>query len=204
MVNINVYESLFQCCNRHRELLLHQCAGLSKTAFAALPGPDVEFFCPQCRLSKYETLLSEFKSVVDTLENRVKILERQVQCTDYTGNLPTNTQASPQISVKSRDNKITGMVNSLLNEKREKSRYRLNTIVHNVTGSTAEDGLTRKQQDIEVVTSLFQQHLGISSSISRAFRLDQKHEKPRLLKIPVISDAEKTSILRNSIKFRYQ
>lgn len=52
-----------------------------------------------------------------------------------------------------------------------------------------------------VVTSLFQQHLGISPSISRAFCLGQKRQKPRLLKISVSSDVEKASILRNGIKF---
>ena len=80
----------------------------------------------------------------------------------------------------------------------------MNIIVHNVKESTAEDGSTRKQQDIEVVTSLFQQHLDISPSISRAFCLGQKHQKPRPLKITVSSDAEKASILCSSIKFRDQ
>ena len=67
----------------------------------------------------------------------------------------------------------------------------MNIILHNVKEATAEDDLTRKQQDIEVVTSLFQQHLGISPSISRAFRLGQKHQKPRFSKITVGFDAEK-------------
>ena len=47
-------------CDRTCNSWLHrQCAGLSrssKTAFASFPGPDVEFFCPHCRLCKYETL----------------------------------------------------------------------------------------------------------------------------------------------------
>ena len=32
------------CDGACKSWLYHQCAGLSKTAFAALPGPDVEFF----------------------------------------------------------------------------------------------------------------------------------------------------------------
>ena len=64
--------------------------------------------------------------------------------------------------------------------------------------STTEDGLTRKQQDIEVVSSLFDhvidQHLGVDPSISRAPL--PWSEKPRFLKITVSSDAEKAAILR--------
>ena len=142
--------------------------------------------------------------MVNTLENRVKDIEGKVQCNYLTESSPANTQSSPQVSVESRYNQITSMVNSLLNKEKEKSRCRLNLIFHNVKESTAEDGLTTKQQDIEVVSFLFEQHLGVSPTISRAFLLGQKHRKPRNLKITVTSDAEKATILRNSIKFHDQ
>ena len=107
--------------------------------------------------------------------------------------LPTNADSSSQIQ---------SMVNSFINEEKEKAKRRLNLIVHNVTESTNEDGLIRKKHDIDYVTSTIQQYLGVNVIINKAFRLGQRNDKPRLLKISVNSEAEKALVLRSTIKLK--
>jgi len=50
---------------------------------------------------------------------------------------------------------------------------RLNLIVHNVTEPTNKDGLIRKKHDTDFIASTFQQYLGVSVTINKAFRLGQ-------------------------------
>ena len=71
----------------------------------------------------------------------------------------------------------------------------LESIVHNVTESTDEEGLNRKKHDIDFVTSTFQQYLGVSVTINKAFHLGKHSDKPGLLKISLNSESEKASLL---------
>ena len=72
---------------------------------------------------------------------------------------------------KDPTNQVTAMVTSLLNEEKEKAKRPLNLIVHNVTESTSEVATIRKKHDINCVSDIFQQYLGTSATISKAFRL---------------------------------
>ena len=78
----------------------------------------------------------------------------------------------------------------------------MNLIVHNVTELTDEEGLIRKKQDINFVTSTFQQYLGVSVTINNAFHLGKHSDNPRLLKISVNSEVEKASLLWNANKLK--
>ena len=95
---------------------------------------------------------------------------------------------------------------SFLSEEKEKSKRKLNLIVHNAPESTETQGPARKQHDIDYITGALQQYLGITTKIEKAFRLgkhDEKcGEKPRLMKITVASKHDKVAILRNCTKFR--
>ena len=73
----------------------------------------------------------------------------------------------------------------------------MNLIVHNLEESSATDGPARKQDDIKKCLSVFQTHLGLSLSITNAFQLGQRSEKPRLLKISLSSAKDKASILKS-------
>ena len=60
---------------------------------------------------------------------------------------------------------------------------RLNLIIHNVGESKVDDGPSRKQEDISVVSSVIKKHLEISTTITNAFLRGKKGTKPtRLLK----------------------
>ena len=97
---------------------------------------------------------------------------------------------------------ISSVMCSFLSEEKEKSKRKLNLIVHNAPESTDEQGLARKQHDIDFVTGAFQQYLGITTKIEKAFRLGKRGEKPRLKKITVASEHDKVAILRRCTKFR--
>jgi len=75
-------------------------------------------------------------------------------------------------------------------------------MIHNVPESSAEDGLTRKNHDVDFVTQMCQTQFNTKVMINKAFHLGKKGAKPRLLKIGLSSDAEKSAILKNSTKLR--
>ena len=107
----------------------------------------------------------------------------------------TNTDAPiastpPNISTTTND-QITTIVLSYINEEKEKAKKKPYLIIHNVGESTSEDGLQRKKEDIDNISSIFQQYLDVSPSIIKALCLGICCEKPRLLKVTVSSESEK-------------
>ena len=50
--------------------------------------------------------------------------------------------------------------------------------------------------------SMFQQQFNITTTITKAIRIGQHREKPRLLKSTVSTESEKAAILRNCTKLR--
>ena len=98
------------------------------------------------------------------------------------------------------DDQISTIVTSYINEEKEKARRRLNLIVHNISESKADNVLSRKTEDINVVSSALKKHLGVSATITNTFCLGKKGTKPRLLKITVTSDMEKALILTKLCK----
>jgi len=196
--------------------LHRQCAGLSKVVFTSFQNSDKPFHCPHCRINNYELQLNNMKSTITSLEQRVNSLESQVSNlqqhivasnndqtlmnTDGTAN-KTATPTSPPTTDDST-NHIGSIISTFLNEEKEKAKRCLNLIVHNVNESTSDDGPTRKQHDIRTISSIFQQQLNITATITKAFRIGQHKEKPRLLKISVSTESEKAAILQNCIKLR--
>ena len=71
--------------------------------------------------------------------------------------------------------------------------------------STEDDPAARKNDDIAVVTDLFQiiKHMKIKSTINKAVCIGKKDSsKSRLLKLTVSNIDEKSAILRNNYKFK--
>ena len=93
-------------------------------------------------------------------------------------------------------------MSSFLNEEKEKSKCKLNLIVHSAPESTDERGLVRKQHDIDFVTGASQQYLGITTKTEKALRLGKRGEKPCLMKVTVASEQDKVAILLRCSKFR--
>ena len=71
----------------------------------------------------------------------------------------------------SHSDEISWAVSSVLKEEKEKSKRRLNIILHNIPKSTAENIDTWKQHDVDTAKTIVNQHLGIPASLSQAVRL---------------------------------
>ena len=57
-------------------------------------------------------------------------------------------------------NKTTSeVITSFLDEEKERSKRRLNVIIHNVEESSADNGKVRKEQDINTVMSIFNKYM---------------------------------------------
>ena len=80
---------------------------------------------------------------------------------------------------------LSSVVFSFLNEEKEKSESKLNLIVHNAPECTDKKDLVRKQHDIDFVTGVLQQYLGITIKIEKSFCLEKHGEKPLLMKVIV-------------------
>ena len=61
--------------------------------------------------------------------------------------------------------------------------------------SFATSGAERTSKDIAKVSKVLQEVLKVPCSITKAFRIGKKKDKPRLLKVSVQSLEEKTNIL---------
>ena len=114
----------------------------------------------------------------------------------------TKTSDSVNISTPITPESVEHIAVSLVSEQKEKERRQLNIIVHKLKESTATDGPSRKSDDIKRCESLFQTYLGIEVSIANTFRLGQKSDKPRFLKLSLSSLHEKGEILKNKYKLK--
>ena len=116
------------------------------------------------------------------------LLSTQTVATFYTSNLAPS---------KNQPKQLTAIVTSFISKEKEKVKRCLNLIVHNIAESTSEDGAIRKNHNVESISLILQQYLGISATINKAFRLGQCGEKS---KITVASEVEKATVLCISTK----
>lgn len=72
-----------------------------------------------------------------------------------------------------------------MNEEKEKEKKHLNLIIHNLEEPTDEDGLARKEADIQKASKVIHDYLGVSATINNAIRLGKFGAKLCLLKISV-------------------
>ena len=99
------------------------------------------------------------------------------------------------------------VITAFLNEEKERSKRRLNVIIHNVEESSAENGIARKEQDVQKVKLIFDEYMGVKSNIANALRIGKKGEpgpnvKPRLLKVALATEHDKSLLLQNCTKLR--
>ena len=190
---------------------------MSKNTYVKLSDCDDPYVCPNCTIINQAEEIAKLKKTVETLtselaglknlEQKVANIESRLVTTDsltaedQTADSAAASLPSPS-SINTSSNQISTIVSSYINEEKETAKRRLNLIIHNVSESTQEDGLARKQEDINKVSSIFQQYLNVSLTITKANRLGKRSEKPRLLKFTVSSESEKASILRNISKLR--
>ena len=161
----------------------------------------------ESRITAVETSVTEIQCSERKLHDTVKSVETQIEAfqnsiksllNDHTTKLskvPTSVNAVSPDSAEQ-------IAVSLLSEQKEKEKRQLNVIIHKLEESTANDGLSRKQEDIKKCESLFQKYLGAKVAITNAFRLGKKSNRPRLLKITLSNMEEKATILRHKSKLR--
>jgi len=189
----------------------HQCAQLSAEDLTILSkvSDRVIFFCTQCfgkvpaalttyAISEKHTILDNRLSTVETKLNELKqeLTEQISKCHDL---LTSKDKAEPSEFMAST-------IVSTMNEEKERDRRRFNLIIHNAPESTAELAVTRKTDDIDLATDIFNVYLGAKATVTKALRLGKKTEKntdkPRLMKVTVDTLESKAFILRNCTKLR--
>ena len=73
-----------------------QCAGLSKPNFNLLHNSKVPFCCPHCRLQRYKSQLSDFKSTITQLQNKVSKLEIKLLGLSPNDSMNLDTSSGPR------------------------------------------------------------------------------------------------------------
>ena len=161
----------------------------------------------ESRITAVETSVTEIQCSERKLYESVKSVESQIESfqksiksllnehTTQLSKVSTSVNAVPPESAEQ-------IAVSLLSEQKEKEKWQLNIMIHKLEESTADDGQSRKQDDIKKCVSLFQNYLGEKVAITNAFRLGKKSNRLRLLKLTLSSMEEKALILRNKSKLR--
>ena len=96
--------------------------------------------------------------------------------------------------------KDTNTLSTAINEEKEKSKCKLNLIVHNLSEFLKENGDDRKQEDIAVATKLLDKYMETSAKVVKAFCIGQCKDKPHLLKLQSVLNKKRLNCtkLRNS------
>ena len=82
--------------------------------------------------------------------------------------------ASTSLNPGKVNGNVSSIVSTFINEEKEKSKRKLNLIVHNLAESSKDDSAARKKDDIASVSKICQQHMGISVKIDKAFHLGKR------------------------------
>ena len=194
--------------------LHRKCAGMSNKCFARLADSNNKFLCVYCMLFEQTTLVKDLSEEINSLKTKLAPESTIAGNTNNLQNMDTsnvvdgsNPTANAACTgngqtIANTDKQILTVVTNYINEEKEKSKRRLNVIMHNIPESTSEDGNTRRKHDTDFVTDMCQKHLNTAVSITKCFRLGKKGSKPRLLKISLSTEIEKAKLLRNCTKLR--
>lgn len=178
------------------------CASLSSEEYSVLSSSSckIMFFCSLCYYRVPFAL--RIQDEQQKSEDRLKSVEDKLtEVVDKMTSSPTQQVSTNEDSLNSVANNIAA---SLAAEQKDKERRELNIIVHNIDESPATSGAERKSEDIAKVSEVIQKVLKVPCSITKAFRIGKKKDKPRLLKVSVHSLQEKINILRNKRKLKDQ
>lgn len=97
---------------------------------------------------------------------------------------------------------ITASVLSALSEAKEREKRCLNLNLHNLQKPNNDNGLVRKEADIQRAFSIIKDYLGISATVKNAVWLGKRGKKPRLLNITIDTPQTKAAILRKRTTLR--
>jgi len=86
--------------------------------------------------------------------------------------------SQPKLAGRRQHDEIAEAVSSVLKEEKEKSKRKLNIILHNIPESDADTPEVRKEHDTDSVKAIINQHLSIPASVSNVTQLGKKSDKP--------------------------
>jgi len=188
-----------------------KCIGFSKQLFKVMCESDDQFLFSYCLLACYQKEIVELSDKVKTLSLEIAQLKSQdprsvIDETENFHSHVSNHTDQPSITSHphiSSPQDISGMITSALSKEKEKEKWQLNLIVHNLKESQDSDPHKRKESDIKVTKDLFQEYLRVQVNVTNASRIGKKSDninKPHLLKVTVNSTREKVQVLRNCTK----
>jgi len=131
------------------------------------------------------------------------VIEHQETDSESVTNQSPDSLLSNNINVV--ESKAIDVVKSPISKEKDKANRCLNVIIHNVVESSASEGLTRKEHDLEQVKKNFQQIMPSFIEITKCVCIGRKIDKPNkshLVKIGVNTEPIKKQILQNFIKLR--
>ena len=96
-----------------------------------LQNTSTPFYCPHCQLKSYESIISNLKLNMATLENKVTSLEKQLEAIKgsapcLTDPVAGDSQNHPAISQTQSD---INTIKFFISEEKERSKRRLNLII---------------------------------------------------------------------------
>jgi len=89
--------------------------------------------------------------------------------------------SQPILADRRQHDEIAKAVSSVLKEEKEKSKRKLNIILHNIPESDADTPEVRKEHDTDSVKTIINQHLSIPASVSNVERNLINHDFLELL-----------------------
>ena len=92
---------------------------------------------------------------------------------------------------------ITNTVYTAINEEKKREKRQLNLIIHNLVEVNSDQGEVRKADNIKHTLDIFNNYLGVKSTVSKAICLGKRSTKPQLLKVIVESVEAKAFILHS-------
>ena len=151
----------------------------------------------QALMDKFDSIDSKLKEKADVdemrrLEERVEKLEQSVV------KLEKSAGGEKKEATSTETGHGKSLVETSVNELKERDRRRENIIVFNIPESSCEDSDDRKKQDVERVLSVLETELKIKASVSSPTRLGRRNDngKPRPLRLKVESEMAKNEILK--------
>ena len=131
-----------------------------------------------------------FKSTIRSMDKSLSDFTVQVdKCIEDLGSrienlLSNQTGLQMEVdSIQSRPSQpessqsIVSTIVSTMNEEKDKERRRLNLIIHNAPESTADLAVSRKTEDIDLATNIFNVYLGAKATVTKALRLGKKKRR---------------------------
>ena len=181
------------------------CAGLSQSEYNMLTNSSnkIMFFCTFCFSKVPFALKVESETTVKSQELEARLGTVEEKLTEILQGLKTQVDNRQEIVHKDDSNdSFMHLTTSIVAEQKEKEKRQLNLILHKVEESAEEEPPNRKKDDIQKVTSLFTEYIGVETTITNATRIGKKGTKPRLLKVGISNLQDKISILRSKKKLR--